>query len=85
MAASLRGEAIQLTELEQQKRLVVSVRPSYGWGWYPWYQTNIPQMDEREAEAINQGIKARKTIWKHIDEKTATMRRKMMQKYKVEF
>lgn len=100
MAMSLRGTTVTNTILEGQKTWITqaaSVSYSGGWGagygGYGGYaQYNAEQYGnnfaainaQKESNQLQTNI-ARVELWRQIDDSTVTMRRKMTQKYGVEF
>jgi hypothetical protein len=96
VAASLRGIPIELSALEQSKTIIAHGEnnwfPGYwfpGWGYYyPGsyrYETNIPEVNAKQADVIVKGEKSRNEIWRSISDAMAAARRKMAEKYMSDF
>jgi hypothetical protein len=89
IAASLRGEVVDVNNLEKKIGYGVSVGTAPGWGWRPqpfvYIQTNQAQIRAQQQEAIEKGEGTRQEIWKTIEAATADIRSRMGQKYKTPF
>ena len=89
IAASLRGEVVDVANLEKKIGYGVSVGTAPGWGWRPqpfvWIDTNQAQIRARQQEAIEKGETTRQEIWKTIETQTADIRSRMGQKLKTAF
>ena len=79
IANSLRGVPVQAAVLEQDAYLYQEQQPLYFWTpfhgvqYNPWFgaggavQTNLPEIRQRQAEAIRADAKKRETLWGKID------------------
>jgi hypothetical protein len=99
LAASLRGEPLELNVLQSQKRFEyfnTGVQPVmfgggggfFGWGWQlpqTFYQDNFAEIRTKQAEAIQRGYSDRNKIWQTMDAEADAIREKMREKFKVDF
>lgn len=89
ISASLRGEVVDVNNLEKKIGYGVSLGSAPGWGWRPqpfvYIQTNQAQIRAQQQEAIEKGEGTRQEIWKTIEAQTADVRSRMGEKYKVAF
>src|SRR5205823_1854746 len=71
IAASLRGEVVDVANLEKKIGYGVSVGTAPGWGWRPqpfvYINTNQAQIRAQQQEAIEKGEGTRQEIWKTIE------------------
>ena len=79
IANSLRGVPVQAAVLEQDAYLYQEQQPLYFWTpfhgvqYNPWFgaggavQTNLPEIRQRQAEAIRADAKKRENLWGKID------------------
>ena len=89
IAASLRGDVVDVKNLEKKIGYGVSLGTQPGWGWRPqpfvFINTNMGQIRAQQQEAIDKGEGTRQEIWKTIEAQTADMRSRMGQKYNTPF
>lgn len=89
IAASLRGEVVDVNNLEKKIGYGVSLGTAPGWGWRPqpfvFINTNMGQIRAQQQEAIEKGEGTRQEIWKTIEAQTAGVRSRMGQKYNTPF
>jgi hypothetical protein len=95
IGSSLRGLPIDLDALANQQ--YYSARPSLGvmpggwWGWQPFIfgpthvDTNIPEIQSKMTQTIANDQKRRLEAWSQIDRTMMDARRKLSEKYKVDF
>jgi len=79
IAGSLRGVPVQAAALEQDAYLYQERQPLFVWTpfsgvqYNPWFgaagavQTNLPEVRQRQAEAIRADAQKRQTLWAKID------------------
>jgi hypothetical protein len=87
IAASLKGNQIDKTQLEAAKyrNKVEGGYDYYGGYGGSYYYDNYYQVNQEMEKVRAEGNKSRVEVWQAINEETADMRRKMTQKYSVEF
>ncbi|MFN7768405.1 MAG: hypothetical protein ACK5UC_14475, partial [Planctomycetaceae bacterium] len=100
LAASLRGVAVKVRTAQGQLVVDYTVTPGQvgGWGeggmWWggatytpsTWRATsNLEQVRQKQAEAIEQGSDQREQIWQAIEADRQTIRQKMMTAYGEDF
>ena len=95
VAASLRGQAVEVNTQQRSVTWNVSVDPGYvaasWWGGAgyrapTWHATsNLEQVRQQQAEAISRGAEQRLGIWQIIDDETAAIRRSMSHRYGAAF
>jgi hypothetical protein len=89
IGSSLRGEVVDITNLEKKIGYGVSLGTQPGWGWRPqpfvFINTNLGEIRAQQQEAIEKGEGTRQEIWKTIEAKTADVRSRMGQKYNTPF
>jgi hypothetical protein len=89
IAASLRGEIVDVNNLEKKISYGVSLGTAPGWGWWPqpfvFINTNQAQIRAQQQEAIDKGESTRQEIWKTIEAKTTDIRSRMGQKFQTAF
>jgi hypothetical protein len=90
LAMSLRGVDVQTSILECSKSWIYVPPTSYAGYNYSWtnaeqYGNNFGQVQDAQTNLVMQGHAARVNLWRQIDDSTAQIRRKMTQKYQIEF
>lgn len=100
IAASLRGVPTDVNAISQKSYIYAQRLPYYGWGphWGGWWggyrqlafaptavTTNIPQVEGEIAKVIANDQKNRIATWTAIDQIMSDTRRKLADKYKVNF
>jgi hypothetical protein len=89
IAASLRGEAVDVQKLEQSIGVSASVYAvNNGWGRLRpgvWLETNQGQVRAQQAELVARGQQTRQQLLAQIDQDTATIRQQMAAKYERKF
>jgi len=95
IASSLRGVPIDMNALANQQyyysRPSVGVMPGGWWGWQPFIfgptqvDTNIPEIQTKMAQVVAQDQKQRLEAWSQIERSMMDARRKLSEKYKVNF
>ena len=96
LAGSLRGVPLKVDMLEGQKYYysyqpitLYNRRAGLGWNYYlptsAYVDTNIPEITEKQQEAIDQGEGDRDQVWKTIDQARYSIRRRMSEKFKTDF
>jgi hypothetical protein len=69
----------------------VGVMPGGWWGWQPFIfgptqvDTNIPEIQTKMAQVVAQDQKQRLEAWSQIERSMMDARRKLSEKYKVNF
>jgi hypothetical protein len=87
IGASLKGNQIDKSQLEASK---YSTKVQGGWNYYSGYSgsayyDNHYQVNQEMEKVRAEGNKSRVDVWLGINEETAALRRKMTEKYGVEF
>jgi hypothetical protein len=89
IAASLRGVAVDVADLEKRISFGVSAGMAPGWGWRPqpylFVQTNQAEIVAKQRDAIDRGEQTRRQIWQTIEAETAAIKAKMEQKFGTQF
>lgn len=83
VGASLRGELVHVTTLEGSKFAMVAV----GGGWWsnPSINSNVGEVNVKQAEAIAKGADTRLQIWQLMNDETSSIRSRMRTKWKADF
>jgi hypothetical protein len=86
IAASLRGDVVDVQKLEQSITITPYVYAVGGWGrrLQPavWLQTNEGEVRGRQQEAIAKGAQVRHDLWSRIENDTGAMRQTLAGRYK---
>jgi hypothetical protein len=94
LAGSLRGVPVKVDMLEGQKYYYAPLtlynrRALWGWCCYlptsDYADTNIPEMTDKQREAVAQGEGDRDQVWKTLDQERYRIRRRMSEKFKTDF
>lgn len=96
IAASMRGVPIDVNALQSQQfyssRPQIGMFPTRGWwGWQPFLmgpaqvETNIPQIQEKISKVVAEDQKKRVEAWSQIERTMVDTRRKLSEKYKIDF
>jgi hypothetical protein len=85
MAASLRGDLLDVQKLEQTITVTPYVYASSGWGrrLQPgvYLQSNQAEVQAQEQAAIQRGAQARQDLWSRIDNDSASIGQTLMARY----
>jgi hypothetical protein len=86
MAASLRGDLLDVQKLEQSITITPYIYGTSGWGrrMQPgvWLQSNQAEVQAKEQEQIQRGAAARQDLWSRIDNDTAAIAQALAARYK---
>jgi hypothetical protein len=84
IAASLHGDFVDVTRLEQSIRVTPYVYAFSGWGGLRpgvWLESNEAQVRAQQQQAIERGAQARQELWSNVENATDEIRRKMAERY----
>jgi hypothetical protein len=86
MAGSLRGDLLDVNNLEKSITVTPYIYATSGWGrrLQPgvWLQSNQGEVQGKQQAAIQRGDQARQDVWSQIDNDTAAIAEKLAQRYK---
>jgi hypothetical protein len=86
IAASLRGDVLDVQKLEQSISITPFIYATTGWGWrlQPaiWLQSNEAEVRAKQQAAIERGEQARRDLWSRIDNESAAISQALATRYK---
>jgi hypothetical protein len=85
IAASLRGDVVDVQQLEKSIAITPYIYATSGWGrrLQPgvWLQSNEAEVRARQQEAIQRGAQARQDLWSKIENETDIIKRALAERY----